>query len=104
MRLLFLLTLLLTIILFTQEAEALDYTEPSTETSFPFPTNLTIFETLGTIADKDNNTIGNFSHYLIGFEIFLENYSVEIDATFPIVEEYSYDPFGQRIKRGLYEN
>ena len=34
--------------------------------------NLTIFELTGTITDKENNTKGNFSHYLIGFE-FIEN-------------------------------
>ncbi len=74
----------------TNTAQAFDYTEnPSHE--FPFPINLTILETLGTYTDLSTNDSGNFTHYWIGFEIYLENYSIEI-------ENYTYDPFGQRIK------
>ncbi len=87
------------IFLSVEPVQAFDYIEnSSTETSLIFPINLTILETIGTISDKENNTIGNFSHYLIGFELYLDNYSFEIDDTSPVVEEYSYDPFGQRIK------
>lgn len=38
-----------------------------------FPINLTIFELTGTITDRENNTKGNFSYYLIGFEFYLED-------------------------------
>jgi len=94
---------LLLIVLNIQPVNAFDYPETSSN-EISLPINLTILEIIGAITDKDNNAIGNFSHYLIGFEIYLENYSVEIKntdsstSTGTIVEEYSYDPFGQRIK------
>ena len=90
MKVLTLLVGLLVLISFIQLVYAFDYPETSpTEPNFPI--NLTILETIGTYTNPVTNDSGNFTHYLIGLEIFLENYSVEM-------EEYFYDPFGQRIK------
>ncbi len=89
MKLIFLaLFIFLVSLIHLQPTYALDYIQSSSPV---LPINLTIFETVGTYVDTATNDSGNFSNYLIGFEVFLENHSVEI-------ENYTYDPFGQRIK------
>lgn len=102
MKFLSLFTLSATIVLLSQPILAFDYTQNSSDEPLSnFPINITILEILGAITDINNTIVGNFSHYLIGFEIYLENYSITVEnfsSTTPQLENYTYDPFGQRIK------
>ncbi len=144
---------LIAVLILLQSVRAIDYSNDSIEPLFDFPINLTILETIGTYFNPSTNDSGNFTHYWIGFEIYLENHSITIEnvsdpdlgnwtytydlagnlirqkqqgggnlitgdgyyreydalnqlirirngstASSPIIENYTYDPFGQRVK------